>query len=186
MVNPARLLRRLLLAATALAALPPALAQTVLREGSEIAFTSRQMGVPVEGRFSDWQAELAFDPATPAKGRVAMTIATASATFGATETETEVRKPAWFDVAAFPRARFESSAIRAVGERRYEVAGRLTIKGRAQDLVVPVQLDGDIASGRFAIRRLAFGIGSGDWADTSLVADEVEVRFRLRLAGLAR
>lgn len=185
MVNPARLLR-LLLAASALAALPPALAQTVLREGSEIAFTSRQMGVPVEGRFSDWQAELAFDPATPAKARVALTIATASASFGATETETEVRKPAWFDVAAFPRARFESSTIRAVGERRYEVAGRLTIKGRAQELVVPVQLDGDIASGRFAIRRLAFGIGSGDWADTSLVADEVEVRFRLRLAGLAR
>lgn len=162
----------------------PASAQTVLREGSEIAFTTRQMGVPVEGRFAQWQAQLRFDPKNPAAGSVGFTIDTGSVSFGATETETEAKKPEWFHVAKFPQASFRSSAIKATAPGRYEVAGQLTIKGRSQPLTVPVQLAGSTATGSFAIKRLVFDIGSGDWADTSLVADEVQVRFRLQLSGL--
>lgn len=158
--------------------------QTVVKAGSEIAFTSRQMGVPVEGRFTQWDAIVRFDPKAPSAGKVSFSIATGSASFGAAETETEVRKSAWFDVAAFPQARFESSAIRAVGPGRYDVTGQLDIKGRKRDVVVPVTLAGDVASGNFTIQRLAFGIGSGEWADTSMVADEVQVRFKLQLSGL--
>lgn len=159
-------------------------AQTVVKAGSEIGFTSRQMGVPVDGRFTQWDATITFDPKAPAAGSVRFSIATGSASFGATETETEVKKSAWFDVAAFPQARFESSAIRAVGPGRFDVAGQLDIKGRKRDIVVPVTLAGNVASGSFTIQRLAFGIGSGEWTDTSMVADEVQVRFKLQLAGL--
>ena len=49
---------------------------------------------------------------------------------------------------------------------------------------LPVTLAGNVASGSFTIQRLAFGIGSGERADTSMVADEVQVRFKLQLAGL--
>jgi len=40
------------------------------------------------------------------------------------------------------------------------------------------------ASGTFAIKRLDFRIGDGDWKDTSLVADAVQVRFKLVLTGV--
>lgn len=161
-----------------------ALAQTVVKDGSEIAFTSRQMGVPVDGRFTQWQAQMVFDPKAPAAGRVSFSIATGSASFGAAETETEVRKSAWFDSSRFPQATFESTAIRPVGPGRYDVSGRLAIKGQVRELVVPVTLAGNLASGSFTIQRLAFGIGSGEWVDTSMVADEVQVKFKLQLAGL--
>jgi polyisoprenoid-binding protein YceI len=29
------------------------------------------------------------------------------------------------------------------------------------------------------IKRLAFGIGEGEWKDTSIVADEVVIKFRV-------
>jgi polyisoprenoid-binding protein YceI len=161
-----------------------AAAQTVQADGSEIGFVSRQMGVPVEGRFASWKAELAFDPQAPQSGRVGFSIDTGSARLGGEDIEAELRKPEWFDVVKFPQARFRSSAIKAAGPGRYEVTGDLTIKGRSQQLVVPVALDGRTASGRFTIRRLGFGIGGGDWSDTSLVADEVEVHFKLVLVGL--
>jgi len=176
--------RRILLAAAWLAAVPLAQSQTVLPQGSEIVFVTRQMGVPVEGRFTQWQAELQFDPKAPAAGKVAFSIDTGSARFGAAETEAEVRKPEWFHVARFPQASFRSGAIRATGPDRYQVSGRLTIKGQSQDIVVPVALDGATATGSFTIRRLAFRIGDGEWADTSMVADDVQVRFKLQLAGL--
>ncbi len=159
-------------------------AQTIVPAGSEISFTSRQMGVPVDGKFTQWQAQMSFDPKQPEAGKVSFTIATGSASFGVAETETEVRKAAWFDIAKFPQASFQSSAIKPVGAGRYEVAGKLTIKGQVRDIVVPVTLAGNVASGAFTIKRLAFGIGSGEWADTSMVADEVQVRFKLQLQGL--
>jgi polyisoprenoid-binding protein YceI len=180
-----RLLSALSLLLAAALALP-AVAQTVVKDGSEITFTTRQMGVPVEGRFTAWQAQLRFDPRNPATGSVSFDIDTGSASFGATETETEVKKPEWFHVVKFPRASFRSTAIKAAGPGRYEVAGQLTIKGRARDVTVPVTLNGSTATGSFALKRLAFDIGSGDWADTSIVADEVQVRFKLQLAGLPK
>lgn len=71
---------------------------------------------------------------------------------------------------------------------RYEVAGTFHLKGQVRSLVVPVRWvqtgEAATAEGQFTLRRLEFGIGVGDWKDPALVADEVQVRFRLRLAGV--
>jgi hypothetical protein len=40
------------------------------------------------------------------------------------------------------------------------------------------------ATGAFTIKRLAFRIGEAEWADTSLVANDVQVRFKLVVNGL--
>jgi hypothetical protein len=41
------------------------------------------------------------------------------------------------------------------------------------------------ATGNFSIKRLAYRVGDGEWTDTSLLADDVQVRFKLVLTGLA-
>jgi polyisoprenoid-binding protein YceI len=167
----------------------PALAQQVLPAQSEIGFVSKQMGVPVEGRFKQWTAQIAFDPKKPEAGKVAFTIQTGSASFGAAETDAEVPKAEWFNVAKFPQASFASSAIKALGAGRFEVRGKLAIKGATQDVVVPVTVTqagaASTASGSFTIKRLDFKIGEGDWADTSMVANDVLVKFKLALSGMA-
>jgi polyisoprenoid-binding protein YceI len=38
-----------------------------------------------------------------------------------------------------------------------------------------------VLSGEFRINRSDYGVGEGEWADTSLVADAVKVRFSLVL-----
>jgi len=163
--------------------------QQVLPARSEISFSFKQMGVPVEGRFRTWSAEIAFDPKKPEAGKVALTIDTASATLGVPESDAELPKPAWFGAAKFPRATFGASALRAKGTGQFEAAGKLTIKGVSRDIVVPIALvqSGGVttATGQFALRRLDFKIGEGEWADTSMVADEVQVRFRIALSGVA-
>ena len=40
------------------------------------------------------------------------------------------------------------------------------------------------ASGRFQIKRLDFKIGDGEWKDTSIVADPVDVSFKIVLTGV--
>lgn len=169
----------------------PAMAQQKLVPAqSDISFTSKQMGVPVEGRFKKFDAQISFDPAKPQTSRIAFTIDTGSATVGVRETDAELPKPEWFNVIKFPQATFQSSAVKALGGGRFEVAGKLSIKGSNQDVIVPVQLTqsgaNTVAAGSFALKRLAFKIGDGDWSDTSMVADEVQVRFKLTLSGVGK
>lgn len=178
----------------AFALLPAALqAQTnaaqLVAAQSEVAFTTRQMGVPVEGKFSKFSAQITLDPKKPEAGSVNLAIDTGSARFGSPEVDAELPKPAWLSAAKFPQATFQSSSIKAAGPGKFEVAGKLTIKGFTQELTIPVQVAqsgaASTATGTFTLKRLAFKIGEGEWADTSMVANDVVVRFKLALAGLA-
>lgn len=163
--------------------------QALVPAQSEIAFVSRQMGVPVEGKFKSFSAQVAFDPAQLASSRIAFTVDTGSADISR-EANAELPKPTWFNVAAFPQATFTSSSIKRVDATRYEVAGKLAIKGVSSDVVVPVTLAQNgattVASGAFPIKRLTFRIGEKEWADTSMVADEVQVKFRIALTGVPK
>ena len=157
--------------------------------GSEIGFTTKQMGVPVDGKFGKFSAQIALDPKQPETGSVAFVIDTGSARFGSAELDAEVPKATWLNVPKFPQASFQSSAIKAAGPGRFEVAGKLSIKGSVRDIVVPVavtQTAGtSTASGAFTIKRLDFKVGEAEWADTSMLANDIQVRFKLVLTGLA-
>lgn len=176
-------------AACALLIAAPGWAQQVVPAQSEVGFVSKQMGVPVEGKFKQWTAKIAFDPKKAEAGSVAFSIQTGSASFGAAEIDGEVPKAEWFNAAKFPQASFASSAIKALGGGKFEVRGKLAIKGATQDVVVPVTVTqagaASTASGSFVIKRLDFKIGEGDWADTSMVANDVTVKFKLALTGMA-
>ena len=164
--------------------------QKLLPAQSEIVFVSKQMGVPVEGRFRKFDAQISFDPAKPETSKIAFTVDLASASLGIPEVDAELPKPVWFNVPKFPQASFSSSAVRRVAAGKVEVQGSLSIKGASQNLMVPVHLTqaGAVttAAGSFTLKRLAFRIGDNEWADTSMVADDVQVRFKLALSGVGK
>jgi polyisoprenoid-binding protein YceI len=106
------------------------------------------------------------------------------------ETDAELPKATWFNVPKFPQATFQSKTVKGLGGGKFEVAGQLNIKGQVRDVVVPVTLTQSgattTATGSFTLKRLAFKIGENEWSDTSMVADDVQVRFKLALTGVAK
>ena len=179
-----------LASALLLAAAPAQAQQQLLPAQSRVEFSARQMGVPLQGHFKKFDAQLAFDPAKLATSRIRFTVDTGSATMGARETDAELPKPVWFNVPQFPQAIFESSSIKAQGGGKFDVAGKLSIKGTSVDVTMPVVLTQSgsttTATGSLPLKRLAFKIGDGEWADTSMVADEVQVTFKLALTGVGK
>lgn len=169
--------------------LPAAAQQKLIAAQSEIAFTSKQMGVPVDGKFKKFDAQVAFDPKKPETAKISFAIDLASVSLGAAESEAEVVKPDWFSTKLFPQATFASTGVKAVGAGKFEVTGKLTIKGVSRDVLVPVALTqtgaNTAAIGSFTMKRLDFKIGDGDWGDTSLVANDVQVKFKLNLSGVS-
>jgi polyisoprenoid-binding protein YceI len=154
----------------------------VLPEQSRLSFVSRQMGVPVDGQFGKFSMQLAFDPARPAAARAVLAIDLASVDAGSREANDEVVGPNWFDAKRFPTARFESSGLKSLGGNRYELRGRMSLKGRAADLVLPITFTPagrtGVLEGGFVLKRLEWGIGQGPWGDPGTVADEVQIKFR--------
>ncbi|GAA6142406.1 YceI family protein [Hydrogenophaga sp. 5NK40-0174] len=167
-----------------------AYAQQVVPAQSEIGFVSKQMGVPVQGKFTRFEANVSFDPAKPEAANIAFTVDTGSATLGVKESDAELPKADWFNVSKFPKATFQSSSVKKTGANKFEVQGKLTIKGVSSPVVVPVDLSQKgsdaMATGAFPIKRLTFRIGDNEWSDTSMVADEVQVKFRIALSGVGQ
>jgi polyisoprenoid-binding protein YceI len=175
-----KLLSALLLAA----ALIPAQAATLQADKSDLSFTFKQMGVPVDGKFKKFEAQLDFDAKKPEAGKIAFTVDLGSISLGDASFDAEVAKAPWFDTKRNGKATFVSTGIKPTGAGKYDVAGKLTIKGAVRDVVVPITLSGGVASGAVPIKRLDFKIGDGEWADTSVVANDVTVKFKLSFAGL--
>jgi polyisoprenoid-binding protein YceI len=147
--------------------------------------------VALNGRFKRFTVQSNFSPKSPQSSQIGFTIDLGSVAINA-ETDGELAKPDWFNTGKFPQATFQSTAIKALGGGRFEAAGKLAIKGIARDLVVPFQLAQaggnppatSTATGGFTLKRLDFKVGDGDWADTSVVANEVQVKFKLVLQGV--
>lgn len=159
---------------------------TLLPDKSQVAFVSRQMGVPVEGQFGRFSATLAFDPARPEAGRTSIDIDLASIDAGSAEANEEVIGKNWFNTKLHPTARFTSTAVKALGGGRFEVRGPLTLKGRTQEVAAPFSFKADGANGVFegvfTLKRLDYAIGEGAWGDTDTVANEVQIKFRFVVA----
>ena len=171
----------------ALAALPSAAQapQKIAADKSYIRFVSKQMNVPVEGRFRKFDATVAFDPAKPDAVKAEFEVDLASIDLGNEEGETEVKRPLWFNVERFPKARFAAQSVKPTGPGKYEARGALTIKGATHDIVAPFTLadarGSRIVEGQFTLKRLQYKIGEAQWSDTETVADDVLVRFHFVL-----
>lgn len=150
---------------------------------SAVGFVYKQMNVPVEGGFKRFKGELRFNPDRPEAAGTVIEIDLASIDTGFAEGDEEVQGRLWFDTRNHPFARFMSTSIKPLGGNRFEVAGKLSIKGRTQEVKTPAifRQSGDIGifEGTFVLKRADYGIGEGVWADFGTVANEVQIRFRM-------
>ena len=146
-------------------------------------------------RFAKFDAKVNYDPAHPEKSTLEASVNPASIrtdypTPEKVDFDKELGGEKWFNVAKFPQANFQSSSVKSLGGGKYQVSGKLTIKGNSKDVEIPValtQANGvTSASGQYAIKRLVFKIGEGEWADTSMVADDVQVKFKLAVSGMGK
>lgn len=150
---------------------------------SEITFVSKQMNVPVDGRVRKFTLALDFDAKKPEAGTAKIELDAASVDAGSDEANAELVKRGWLDAAKFPKVQFVSSSVRAVAGGRFEVTGKMTIKGITRDVTAPFtvkpQGSAQLFEGAFVLKRLEFKIGEGPWSDTETVADEVQIRFKV-------
>ena len=167
-----------------LAAAPAAATDYVQAEGSTLAFGGMYQGEAFSGRFPGFETRMTFDPSDLASARLDVTIPLATATTGNRDYDGEMRGKAFLDAAAFPQARYTATRFRHLGGDRYAADGVLSLHGVEKPVTLTFTWapgPQPLLTGRATVRRLDFGIGAGDWADTSLIPDEIAISTRVRL-----
>jgi polyisoprenoid-binding protein YceI len=167
--------------ALAMPAMAAPQAWTVVPAASSITFSGTHAGSPFSGKFGQWAAQIAFDPADLPHSSARVTIATASGKTGDGLRDTSLTQDDWFDPAHFPRATFVTSKISAAGPDRYVADGVLTIKGKAVPVKLPFTLKivGATATmnGSVAVDRLAFRMGAQADPQGAFVSKQISLKI---------
>jgi polyisoprenoid-binding protein YceI len=156
---------------------------------SHLGFTANQSGGDFEGQFDKFTAQIAFADNDLAGSHFDVEVDTGSVSTGDDERDTALRSADLFDVERYPKAHFVSTRFTRKAAGQYEAAGKLTIRDVTRDIVVPFSFANGNESGKavatlkggITLNRLDYGVGQGDWKDTTLVGNEVRVKFDLRL-----
>ena len=170
---------------TSLVALPAhATSYRANPKSSTLTFSSSYQGEAFTGRFGRFEAIIAFDPANLATSRFDVTINLASADTQNSERDDMLKGTDFFSVAKMPTAHYVATKFRSIGGNRYAADGTLTLRGVTKPVTlnfiwtagVIVALTGDAS-----VNRLDFGVGAGEWADTSTISNAVKVHTSLIL-----
>ena len=159
-----------------------------VNEPGAFTFISEQAGAPLEGTFHDFDAEVCLDLDHPeTNSHIEVTVNTASVDAMLPELDEALRGPDFFYSEKWPKATFVSDHIEALGNNHYKVTGKFTLRDITKTIVVPFDLkysaesDSPRLVGNTTIKRLDYNIGLGEWKDTRWVANEVVLKFSVKL-----
>ena len=152
--------------------------------GSRLGFTAHYGGEPVNGTFRKWQARIKFCADDLPHASIAATVSLASAATGDPDRDENLHGASFFDTAQFAQARLTASGFKLLGPGRYAASGNLSLHGvnRPVRIVFTLVQSGAkaTAQGSTTLSRLAFGVGSDEWAATDQIPDAVTVQFTIR------
>lgn len=159
-------------------------ADYAVQPGSTLGFAGTFQGAAFTGRFTQWTATIQYDPSALATARFDVTVQLASVAVKDKDQQSALPGPDFFNVAKFPTARFVTTGFRQVGGQ-VMADGTLTLRGVTKPVSLTVtftphgkQATLDVAT---TLKRLGFGVGSGDFADTSVIGADVKVQAHLLL-----
>ena len=154
---------------------------------SKLTFVGEQAGAQFEGAFDKFTADISFDPKDLAASRFDVKIDAASVNTQDGERDDAIKGADLFDVKRFPSARYVADKFTDKGGNKYSATGKLTLRNVTKDVPIDFTFEHKDGSawlkGAAKIKRLDFGVGQGEWKDTSTVGNDVQVRFALRLKG---
>jgi polyisoprenoid-binding protein YceI len=152
---------------------------------SKLTFVGEQAGAQFEGVFDKFTADISFDPKDLGHSRFEVKIDTASVNTQDGERDSTIKSADLFDVKRFPTARYVADKFTSAGGNKYSATGKLTLRDVSKDVPIEFTFDSKDGAawlkGTAKIKRLDFGVGQGEWKDTSTVGNDVQVRFALRL-----
>jgi polyisoprenoid-binding protein YceI len=162
-------------------------------EHSSVEFKISHLFSTVTGRFNDFQGTFVFDPNNLKASNANFTISVKSVDTHNGTRDTHLQSEDFFNVVKYPTMSFVSSKITKVSADTYEMSGKLSIRNITKDVVLVFKVAGVMDSpwakgvqimginASTTINRNDYGVGSGSWAATTMVGNDVKIEINLEL-----
>jgi polyisoprenoid-binding protein YceI len=160
---------------------------------SSIGFSVNHFFTPTKGSFEEFDLDITFDPNDLDNSSFNLTIQVASVNTSNKKRDGHLQTADFFNAEKFPVMTFKSSKIVSKGDNNYVAMGKLKIKDVEKEIELPFKLLGvkvlpeelkkamgglkEAASfsSSYTINRNDYTVGTGSWAATVVVGDEVNI-----------
>jgi len=153
-------------------------------QNSKVEWVGSKVTGSHNGSFEKFNGEIHYSNNDIAQSHVLITIDASTVKADDPKLTEHLKTADFFDVAKFPEAKFESTAIKAGGEKgaTHTVTGNLTLHGVTKSITFPatISVTGGVATvdANFAINRKDFGINYPG-AQDNLIRDEVVMKLTI-------
>jgi polyisoprenoid-binding protein YceI len=156
-------------------------------EHTNLYFSVDHIYAKVQGRFTDYEGTLIFDPDNLKDSKISFEIKVKSVDTGIGKRDRHLRSADFFDASKYPLITFISTSMTKAEKNMYQVSGVLTIKDVSKELVLPLTFEGmrenplapdmEVAgfNGRLTLDRLEYNVGDGKYYQMGAVGKDVDI-----------
>ncbi len=160
---------------------------------TSINFSINHFFSAVTGKFTDFDGMIHFDPNNLKGSKADFSVSINSVNTDDAKRDNHLESKDFFDAKTYPKMSFESTKFEKKSDKEYLVHGKLTIKDKTESLVLPMKITGEMEHPMMkgtiilgvvidtTIDRTDYGVGTGDWAATMVVGDEVRIHIPMEL-----
>ncbi|MDN3656677.1 YceI family protein [Ferruginibacter paludis] len=160
---------------------------------TSVNFSIKHFFSAVTGKFTGFEGNVNFDPANLTASSVNFSIPVKSVNTDDSKRDNHLQSTDFFDAADYPNMTFTSSGFEKKSDKDYVVYGKLTIRNVSKDIALPFKITGEMEhpmmkgtiilglASSFTINRNDYSVGSGNWASTMVVGDNVDININMEL-----
>ncbi len=160
---------------------------------TSVNFSVNHFFSSVTGKFASFEGNINFDPANLQGSSVNFTIPVKSVNTNDSKRDKHLQSDAFFDANTYPDMTFTSTKFERKSEKDYVAYGKLTIRSISKDIALPFKITGQMEhpmmkgtiilglASTMKINRNDYGVGTGSWATTMVVGDNVDINISMEL-----
>lgn len=160
---------------------------------TSVNFSVNHFFSSVTGKFTSFEGNINFDPANLQGSSVNFTIPVKSVNTDDSKRDKHLQSDAFFDANTYPDMTFTSTKFEKKSEKDYVAYGKLTIRNISKDIALPFKITGQMEhpmmkgtiilglASTMKINRNDYGVGTGSWATTMVVGDNVDININMEL-----
>ncbi len=160
---------------------------------TSVNFSVNHFFSAVTGKFTSFEGNINFDPANLQGSSVNFTIPVKSVNTDDSKRDKHLQSADFFDAKSYPNMTFASTRFEKKSDKDYVVYGKLTIRNISKDIALPFKITGEMEhpmmkgtiilglASTIKINRNDYGVGTGSWATTMVVGDNVDININMEL-----
>ena len=160
---------------------------------ASVRFVASHFFTEVEGKFKGFEGTFNLDPEHPQGGSISFTVQVKSVDTGEPDRDKHLQSEDFFHASKWPEMNFVSTRIEQKDKNHLVVHGKLTIRDVTKQVAIPMRITGRMDNPwkegyeimgiqiKTSLDRTDYGVGTGSWAATAVVGDEVAISINMEL-----